>query len=427
VNIILDASPLGIGFYHRQARTGISRVVEQLLVGLQRAEDVRLWLAAPTHLAETIRFAETEFGNGAPLFINPAGELSLARLENGLLSPFTPGSTVSKAIREVAYRTRRALNRETARFETSKLPDNAIYHSPFFPIPAAIQQNRRIRTLQTIHDLIPIRHPEWFNDGEQTVKQVLATLSPDSWVTTVSQATKDDFCNYADSNPDRVVPDRVDPDRVVPIRLAASPTLFHRNVEKDRQHAARERFGIGDKPYLLSLATLEPRKNIAHLIRAFGQLIDSNELPTDLQLVLVGTKGWKFDEMLAEASRSPALKSRLVFTGFVPDEELAPIYTGATAFVYPSLDEGFGLPPLEAMQCGLPVITSNIPSISEVVGQAAIRVSPTDMDALCQAMITVANSASLRTELSEKGVKQASLFSWDKFIAEHVALYKRMV
>ncbi|WP_338869850.1 glycosyltransferase family 1 protein [Spirosoma sp. SC4-14] len=422
MNIILDASPLGIGFYHRQARTGISRVVEQLLVGLQRAEDVRLWLAAPTHLAETIRFAETEFGNTAPVFINSAGELALARLENGLLSPFPPGSTVSKAIREVAYRTRRALNREMAHFETSKLPDNAIYHSPFFPIPAAIQQNRHVRTVQTIHDLIPIRHPEWFNDGEQTVKQVLATLSPDSWVTTVSQATKDDFCNYLSSHLDRI-----NPDRVVPIRLAASPALFHRNVDKGRQRAARERFGIGDNPYLLSLATLEPRKNIAHLIRTFGQLVDSNELPADMQLVLVGTKGWKFDELLAEASRSPALKSRLVFTGFVPDEELAPIYTGATAFVYPSLDEGFGLPPLEAMQCGLPVITSNIPSISEIVGQAAIRVSPTDMDDLCQAMITIANSPSLRTELSEKGLKQASLFSWDKFTAEHVALYKRMI
>jgi glycosyltransferase involved in cell wall biosynthesis len=417
VNIILDASPLGIGFYHRQARTGISRVVEQLVAGLQQADGVNLLLAAPTHLAETMRYAQTAFGNQTPSFANASGEQSLARFENSLLAPLSPDSKPSKAIREIAYRTRRAFGREVSRFEVAQLSGRSVYHATFFPVPEVLRKNQRIPVVQSVYDMIPILHPEWFTSGEQTVKQVLATLPADAWVTTISQATKDDFCEHTG----------FDSERVVPILLAASPALFYPAVDEDRKRVVRQKLGIGDEPYLLSLATLEPRKNIAHLIRCFGQLVDGGELPADVRLVLVGTKGWKFDEIMAEASKNPALASRLIFTGFVQDEELAPLYGGATAFVYPSLYEGFGLPPLEAMQCGLPVITSDIPAITEVVGDAAIRVSPTDTDALCQAITTVVKSPSVRSELAAKGLKQATLFSWDKFTEEHVVLYKRIL
>ncbi|UHG92655.1 glycosyltransferase family 4 protein [Spirosoma oryzicola] len=417
MNIILDASPLGIGFYHRQAQTGISRVVEQLLAGLQRADDVELQLAAPTHLAETMRFAQLSFGQSAPPFVNPPSEQALARFENRLLGSLAPGKLPSKLIRELAFRLRRATGREMARFDKSDLPTNAVYHSPFFPIPESLRNRRTLPLVQTIHDLIPIRHPEWFTSGEQTVKKVLATLSSETWVTTVSQATKDDFCEHTG----------FDPARVVPIRLAASSALFYPVTDETRKRAVRQKLGIGDEPYLLSLATLEPRKNIAHLIRSFGRMIDGGDLPADVRLVLVGTKGWKFNDIMAEASKNAALASRLIFTGFVQDDDLAPLYSGALAFVYPSLYEGFGLPPLEAMQCGVPIVTSDIPALAEVVGEAAIRVPPTDTDALCQAIGMVVNSPAVRTELSDRGRKQATQFSWDKFTAEHVALYKRTV
>ncbi len=417
MNVILDASPLGIGFYHRQARTGISRVIEQLMMGLSRAEDVTLSLAAPTHLPETMRYVVQALGPAAPPFVNSPGEQTVARLENALLRPFAPTSTPTKAIRQLTYQTRRVLNREHARFDLSRLPARAVYHTPFFPAPDAIRQGRPMPLLQSINDLIPIVHPEWFTAGEQTVRQVLATLPPDAWVTTISQATKDDFCNYTG----------FDPARVVPIRLAASPSLFYPVVDPDRLRTVGQRYGVGDAPYLLSIATLEPRKNIAHLIRCFGELVESRQLPADVRLVLVGTKGWKFDEIMAEAGRSEALRARLVLTGYVPDEDLAPLYSGAVAFVFPSLYEGFGLPPLEAMQCGLPVITSNVSSLPEVVGDAALLVSPTDADALAQAILTIVSSTSVRAELATKAVERAKLFSWDKFISEHVALYNRIL
>ena len=414
MNVILDASPLGIGFYHRQAQTGVSRVVEKLVTGLHQAAGVDLFLAAPTHLPETMRYAAETFGNATPSFVNAPGEQRIARFENTLLRPFGIKTVPSKVIRQVAYRTRKALHREQARLHVARFPEQAVYHSPFYPIPAAVQS---LPTLLTVYDLIPIRHPEWFLDGENAVKRAIDILPATAWVTAVSEATKADFCDYSG----------FDPARVVPIHLAASPTLFHPVTDEAQQRAVRQRLGVGEGPYLLSLATLEPRKNIDHLIRCFGQLVESRELPDEVKLVLVGTKGWKFDGIMAEVERTPGLRSRLIFTGFVQDKDLAPLYSGATAFVYPSLYEGFGLPPLEAMQCGLPVITSNTSSLPEVVGDAALLVSPTDTDALCQAMLAVVNSPAIRAELSAKALLRATQFSWDKFIAEHVALYKRML
>jgi glycosyltransferase involved in cell wall biosynthesis len=417
VNIILDASLLGLGFYHRQAQTGVGRVVEQLLTGLWQADDVHLSLAAPSHLAETMRYVRTVFGRPRPDFVNRPVDKAWGGFENTLLNPLPVGSLPSKVIREGFYRTRKLVGPETAHFDTRGWTAGSIYHSPFYPIPKAISRSKGIRTVQTIHDLIPIYHPEWFPKDDDTVRQVIDHLSPDTQIVTVSQATKDDFCQYTGT----------DPNRVTPIHLAASPALFHPVTDRNLKRAIRAKYQLDDAPYLLSLATFEPRKNIDHLVRSFVQLAESGDIPKELRLVLVGTKGWKFDKIMAELTQNEALRSRLVVTGFVPDEHLAPLYSDALAFVYPSRYEGFGLPPLEALQCGLPVITSNIAAISEVVDDAAIRVPPTDADALCEAIVQVVNSESIRKTLAEKALKRASLFSWDKFTAEHVAVYKRIL
>lgn len=416
MDVTIDASPLGLGFYHRQAKTGISRIVEKLVSGLRQHPDIRLTLAAQTHLSETMRYARTTFGGATPPFVNVMGEQRWAKLENTLLSPFAVGSLPSKVIREGGYRIRKAINAEHARFDPNQFPPGAVYHSPFYALPAEIRASKRVAKLLTVSDLIPVLRPEWFPDSETSVRQVLDTLPPDAFVTTISEATKNDFCNYTG----------FDPARVTPILLAASSDLFYPVTDEARKLAVRQQFGLGEGPYLLSLATLEPRKNIDHLIRCFVRLIEAGELPNDLNLVLVGTKGWKIDALLAEVAKNERIRSRLVFTGFVPDADLAPLYAGALAFAYPSLYEGFGLPPLEAMQCGLPVITSNVSSLPEVVGDAALLVPPTDVDALCQALLTVVNSDAVRADLSAKAVKRATLFTWSTFIDEHVTLYKKI-
>ncbi|OIN61267.1 glycosyl transferase group 1 [Arsenicibacter rosenii] len=415
-NVVLDISPLGLSFYHRHARTGVSRVLEELFLGLYQHPEVRLSLAAPTNLSESIRYAEKAIP-GQPLpFVNPSLEQHLAGIENTLLRPFSPQSAFSKAIRQAGFRLRNILNRERSRFDVAAFPPDPVYHSVFFPLPDEVRQAPTVHKVVTIHDMIPLLHPEWFKQSENTVRQTIASIPADGQVITVSQATKNDFCTYTG----------FDPGRVTPILLAASPDLFYREQDQQKIAAVRKQFDLGDQPYLLSVATLEPRKNIDHLIRCFVRLIRSGELTDGTKLVLVGTKGWLFDTILRELGRNEQIRSRVIVTGFVPDENMAALYSGALVFVYPSLYEGFGLPPLEAMQCGLPVITSNVSSLPEVVGDAAIQVDPTDADALCQAILTVVNEADLRQQMSARAVARAKLFSRNRFVQEHIELYKRI-
>ena len=188
--------------------------------------------------------------------------------------------------------------------------------------------------------------------------------------------------------------------------------------------AVQLKYGIPRGPYILSLGTLEPRKNIVHLIRSFAQLVAQENLP-DLSLVLAGAAGWDYGSIFEELTRYPQLKQRIIFTGYVADEDLSPLYSGALVFVYPSFYEGFGLPPLEAMQCGTPVITSNTSSLPEVVGGAGIMLNPSDHEGLCQQMLAIYRSSALREELSARSLEQARKFSWTACARQTAAAYRR--
>ena len=187
--------------------------------------------------------------------------------------------------------------------------------------------------------------------------------------------------------------------------------------------SARAKYAIPDAPYVLTLGTLEPRKNIHRVIRCFAKTVLEEKID-DLCLVLVGAKGWSYGEAFEELGRYPSLRKRIVLTGYVDLEDLAPLYSGALSFVYPSFYEGFGLPPLEAMKCGVPVITSNTSSLPEVVGDAGIMVAPTDEDALSHAMLKIFRDSSLRARMSERSLARAALFSWEKCVEETIRAYK---
>ncbi len=394
----------------------MNRVAEHLVRGLADSPDLTLSLAAPTHLSETLRWVDDVLPAYNLPFANRTGELKLAEWEKNLLRNMDTHSYMSKALRYILYKGRRAVGLDSSKIVLDRYPARTIYHSPFFAIPNNVGSDRRIQKVLTVNDMIPIHHPEWFLSGEQAVHHAIRTLSNDAHVITISEATKNDFCEYTG----------FDPARVMPIYLAASRRLFYPVTDPERMHMTQARYGLHEEPYLLSIATLEPRKNIRHLVQCFARLVSENAVPIELKLVLVGTKGWKMDEWLSEIRASEQLISRLIFTGYVPDEDLAALYSGATAFLFPSLYEGFGLPPLEAMQCGLPVITSNVSSLPEVVGDAAILVSPTDADALCQAIIQVINSDELQQQLRANALRRAKLFSWEKFTRQHIDLYRNL-
>jgi len=158
---------------------------------------------------------------------------------------------------------------------------------------------------------------------------------------------------------------------------------------------------------------LQPRKNIARLIEAFGRYCETHPESSEA-LVLAGKRGWLIEPILdaALAALPEVLRSRVIITGYVDDDEIAPLYSGATALVLPSLYEGFGFPVLEAMHCGTPVVCSNTSSLPELAGDAALLVDPLNIESISQGMVKIATDVDLRTTLVKKGYLQAARFTW---------------
>jgi glycosyltransferase involved in cell wall biosynthesis len=173
------------------------------------------------------------------------------------------------------------------------------------------------------------------------------------------------------------------------------------------------KYGIS-KDFVLFVGTLQPRKNIIRLIEAFSKLLkDKKYQESPLQLVIVGKKGWQYDEIL-DSPKKFGIDNKVKFLDFVPDEDLIMLYKNALCFAWPSLYEGFGLPILEAMKMGCPVITSNVSSMPEAGGDAALYVDPENVDDIAKKLSDVVSDPKLRQDMVEKGKKQVQKFSWEK-------------
>ncbi|GAC1542244.1 MAG: glycosyltransferase family 1 protein [Herpetosiphon sp.] len=251
-------------------------------------------------------------------------------------------------------------------------------------------------TVVTVHDLAFLRFPHLFPPAKQ---RYLAALTRQSMrrakrIITVSEFTRREVLELFGVDPGVVqtIPNGRDEGFERP--PAAEIARF------------RQRHGLPEH-FVLFVGTLEPRKNLVALIRAYDRVRREIAMP----LILVGGKGWLYEPVL-QTIETLGLRDDVRLAGFAASEELACWYGAATMFVYPSLYEGFGFPPLEAMQCGVPVVTSNRASLPEVVGDAAVLVDPDDVDALANALLQVARDANLRDELRHRGLEQAQCFSW---------------
>lgn len=184
----------------------------------------------------------------------------------------------------------------------------------------------------------------------------------------------------------------------------------------------KQKYNLPSK-FILNVSTLEPRKNIPTLVRAYHKLKKNYNL--EHRLVIVGGLGWKYAKIF-NTIRKLDLDRDVIFTGYVPDNELLGFYNTSSLFVYPSIYEGFGLPPLEAMACGTPVITSNTSSLPEVVGDAGITVSPYDIEELAKTIYQVLTDEKLKQDMIEKGLKRAKMFSWKKTAQETLKVYESL-
>jgi len=269
-------------------------------------------------------------------------------------------------------------------------------------------------TVVTLHDLIPIRHPETEKFAAQLYwrLQIPIAARRSSFVITDSEHAREEI--MADF--------RVAPERIRAIMLGFNPAMLEQR-SRAAGKAVRNRYGLPES-YLLYVGTIQPRKNIDTLIEAYARLgRDRKDLP---KLVIVGRKGWLYDKLFNRIAEL-GLVDEVLFTGFVPDEDLPYIYDGARLFAYLSFFEGFGLPPLEAMACGVPVVTSNTTSLPEVVGDAGITVPPADTEQVAAALVRVLDDPELAAALGERGRNRARLFSWDAAATETLAIYRKVL
>ncbi len=223
----------------------------------------------------------------------------------------------------------------------------------------------------------------------------------------ISQATKRDLMHYLG------IPD----EQISVVYLGVDHKLFRPVSHR-----------IYDNPYVLFIGSEHPRKNFAGLLKAFSQLKGEPRFK-DLKLVKVGKAGGSevdFRGQTMEVINTLDLVGDVIFADFVPEAELPAYYSGAEVFVLPSLYEGFGFPPLEAMACGCPVITSNTASLPEVVGEAGIMVNPYDTDSLVKAMRRVLTDSELRDDMVRKGLEQAKRFSWEKAARQTQEVYEKV-
>lgn len=286
--------------------------------------------------------------------------------------------------------------------------DLDIVHNPFqMPTLFRFQQ----RSVITVHDIIPFLHPE-----VHTAKTVLSqrALLPRSLMSAdriiaISQNTKRDLVRLM----------RVPEDKVEVIHPAYSPSL--KRAGEEETEAFLKAQGI-TPPYFLYVGTMEPRKNVGGILRALSILRKQGR---EARLVLVGKKGWHYDSIFADID-ALGLASSVRYLGHVDEAGLSCLYSGATAFVYPSLYEGFGLPPVEAMVCGTPAIVSDVSSLPEAVGDAGLQVDPGSADALAEAMRSMLEDERLRQELVGKGLSWSTRFTAERLAEETLRLYQRL-
>jgi glycosyltransferase involved in cell wall biosynthesis len=284
------------------------------------------------------------------------------------------------------------------------LPGAGLYHAT----EHLLMRLSSVPTVLTVHDLIFRRYPahhkplnRWYLNLSMPLYCRRATR-----IIAVSERTKRDVVEAYG----------VAPEKVTVIYEAAAPGFKPQAAENVAR--AKQRYGLPER-YILSVGTIEPRKNLGRVLTAFERLRTEGLVEA---FVVVGKRGWLYDDFFAQLEQSPA-KHAVIFPGWVDDGDLPAIYAGAAAVAFPSEFEGFGLPALEGMACGAPVVCSNTSSLPEIVGGAALLVTPTDTNQITDALRRVLREPGLAEDMRRRGYEQAAKFSWERAAQETTRVY----
>lgn len=277
--------------------------------------------------------------------------------------------------------------------------------------------SRKCPSILVVHDLSFLRYPEFFSRRKNIWHSQLATeklVRQFTKVVAISQNTKNDLAELCG----------LDPNQVEVIHSGIS--LDYKPIERDSQTSAKvkEKYGL-PKRFIMSLGTIEPRKNFQGLIAAFELLLDRNGDLNDVELIIAGGLGWKSDATMTAWKKSKH-RDKIRFIGYVDNQDKPALYSSAELFVFPSFYEGFGFPPLEAMACGTPVVSSFASSLPEILEEAAVYIDPFDSADIASAMEQVLNNSRISSTLKEKGFIQASKYDWTKSAEQYLKIIRKI-
>ncbi len=281
-----------------------------------------------------------------------------------------------------------------------------LFHGTNYDVPLW----RRCATVLTVHDLSLLLHPETHTDRsvKRARRRLPMMVRAANAIITPTESVKRELSEHF----------KVTPEKIFAVPEAARACF--RPMEFADTESVRLRLSVGDE-FLLAVGTIEPRKNLATLITAFEEVIRAKP-QNGLQLVIAGGAGWLSGPLFEALKNSPA-RDRIVLTDYLDDGDLRPLYASCRAFVYPSVYEGFGLPPLEAMACGAPVITSAVPALEETTGGAALLFDPRQPPELAKKIVHLLGDEDARNKLAEAGHRRAAEFSWERTASKTMEVY----
>lgn len=282
-----------------------------------------------------------------------------------------------------------------------------------------IKQN--IKKYAFLYDVLAFSNPEYFFKPSRYAKSIksfskkIETLSKDTTIFIDSIHAKDEFLKYFPQYKEN---------KTEVIYLGVDTNKYFKIDEKSIDKEILSKYKIPQNtPYILSLSSLNKRKNLPFLIESFVDFLEKHPEIKDLNLVLAGPKGWLFDDIFSTIKNANKYKDRIILTGFVDDKDISMIYNLAYVFVCPSVAEGFGLPVLEAMACGIPVLSSNLTSLPEVYGDSALSFNPYKKEELIECIEKIYNSKDLREDLVAKGLNRVKDFTWENTVKNMVNEY----
>lgn len=431
--VLYEASVLGKGRHYNTARTGIYHYIQNLACALSSSHDVKLLPICLDResLHETlceckdagldISLLRLQLSSSVLLLSRLhriLSELSLIifksnRVPRQISKPFSylVHGVRNKAEVLFSRSTARALDRFKS--DKNKLVIHETYRTHSSNCASHVYSRAKARCI-TIYDLIPLLYPHFFDPGiPEAFSRFISTLNPSDRIIAISQTTKRDLSHFSSIKSDNI--------SVTPLSINPEFRLLSQHEYEPSALELMEKHSLLDSRFILSIATLEPRKNISSLISSFATVVD--RLQHGTKLVLVGESGWG-NQNLRKIVDDHGITARVIFTGYLQDKFLPALLNKASLFCYLSLYEGFGMPVLEAMSCGCPVITSTTSSLGEFFGDVACCVDPLDHASISDSIFKVLTDQTYSDKLRSEGLRYAKRFTASNLSSLTIQAYR---